>query len=72
MKKYQFYIYAVARHGVYCRMVFLIDDNDIEQFVVAKTKKNMLSDDVSMSRIEAQRFIKDNKLRLIDEFKIRM
>jgi len=72
MKNYQFYIYGRTRDGKFCRLIFLIDDNDQEQFLRAETKKNTLTAQMSMSRFEAVNFIKVNKLRLIDEFKTRI
>lgn len=68
MKKYQIYIYGIRKTDTYCRIIFLIDDEDQEQFVRAETKRNAISTQFSMGHDEAINFVNDNKLKLIDLF----
>ena len=42
MKTYHFYIYARLKTGTFARLIFLIDDNDKEQFVRAEIKESVI------------------------------
>jgi len=66
--QYQFYIYGRLREGKFCRMIFIINENDEEVFVKAQVKRNSITLQEEMGKIGAINFIKDNKLKLIDEF----
>jgi hypothetical protein len=66
--QYQFYIYGKLREGKFCRMIFIINENDEEVFVKAQVKRNSITLQEEMGKIGAINFIKDNKLKLIDEF----
>ena len=68
MRTYQFNIFGKLKEGIFCRIIFRIDDNDQEIFVKA-ISKTILSSPKTLSQIEAAKFITDNKLKLIDEFK---
>jgi hypothetical protein len=67
--QYQFYIYGRLREGKFCRMIFLINENDEEIFFKAEVKRNSISQQEEMAHLQSFNFIKDNKLKLIDEFK---
>lgn len=71
MKNYQIYTYGRSKDGVFCRLIFRIDDEGHEVFVRAESK-TIIGGQKSMSHIEANNFIKDNKIRLIDEFSTRL
>lgn len=71
MKNYQFYIFGRSKDGIFCRLIFRLDDEGHEVFVRAESK-TILEGHKSMSHIEANNFIKNNKIRLIDEFKTRL
>ena len=71
MKNYQIYIFGRSKDGVFCRLIFRLDDEGHEVFVRAESK-TIIGGQKSMSHIEANNFIKDNKIRLIDEFSTRL
>ena len=71
MKNYQIYIFGRSEDGVFCRLIFRLDDEGHEVFVRAESK-TIIGGQKSMSHIEANNFIKDNKIRLIDEFSTRL
>lgn len=72
MKTYQIYTYGKISEDKFCRMIFLIDDSDQEQFLRAETKRSTDTPQLSMGQIEAVDYIKANKLKLIDKFKTRL
>lgn len=71
MKNYQFYIFGRSKDGIFCRLIFKLDDEGHEVFVRAESK-TILGGQKTLSLIEARNFVRDNKIRLIDEFSTRL
>ena len=72
MKRYVIKVYGNKKEGKFSRLFFLVEDNGLENFQKAETTKKDGAAQFGMGYDEAVKFIKDNKLRLIDEFKVRL
>jgi hypothetical protein len=66
MKSYKFYIYGKRKEGKFCRLIFTIEKEQ-EHFLKAELK-NSFTSQIFNSYFAASKFIKDEKLKLIDEF----